>query len=135
MNKEIIKNKINTPTGEFITMLIVGIVFSIILVIGINVIQRNKYSIILKPEDYSILDINEDYRTSISTGASIKVNIVITYDIAYNINGKSYKSSVEIINLDKAKKINKSSYPEKELGLIGVNPKKPERCILLDKKK
>lgn len=116
-------------------MLIVGIVFSIILVIGINTIQRNKYSIVLKPEDYSILDINEDYRTSISTGASIKVNIVITYDIAYNINGKSYKSSVEIINLDKAKKINKSSYPEKELGLIGVNPKKPERCILLDKKK
>ena len=135
MNKEIIKNKINTPTGEFITMLIVGIVFSIILVIGINVIQRNKYSIILKPEDYSILDTNEDYRTSISTGASIKVNIVITYDIAYNINGKSYKSSVEIINLDKAKKINKSSYPEKELGLISVNPKKPERCILLDKEK
>lgn len=132
MNKEIIKNKINTPAGEFIAMLIVGIVFSIILVIGINAIQRNKYSIVLKPEDYSIIDINDDYRTSISTGASIKVNIVIIYDISYNINGKSYKSSVEIINLDKAKKINKSLYPEKELGLIGVNPKKSERCILLD---
>ena len=51
MNKEIIKNKINTPTGKFIAMLIVGIVFSIILVIGINAIQRNKYSIVLKPED------------------------------------------------------------------------------------
>lgn len=135
MNKEIIKNKINTPTGKFIAMLIVGIVFSIILVIGINAIQRNKYSIVLKPEDYSIIDTKEDYRVDISTGASIKVNIVIIYDISYNINGKRYKSSIEIINLDKAKKINKSLYPEKELGLIGVNPKKPERCILLDKGK
>lgn len=135
MNKEIIKNKINTPTGKFIAMLIVGIVFSIILVIGINAIQRNKYSIVLKPEDYSIIDTKEDYRVDISTGASTKVNIVIIYDISYNINGKRYKSSIEIINLDKAKKINKSLYPEKELGLIGVNPKNPERCILLDKEK
>ena len=135
MNKEIIKNKINTPTEKFIAMLIVGIIFSIILVIGINAIQRNKYSIVLKPEDYSIIDTKEDYRVDISTGASTKVNIVIIYDISYNINGKRYKSSIEIINLDKAKKINKSLYPEKELGLIGVNPKKPERCILLDKGK
>lgn len=133
MNKEIIKDKINTPLGAIIVILIAGVALSIILVVGINAIQRNKYSIVLKPKDYSIIDTNMDYR--MSTGASTKVSTVITYDITYNVNGKSYKSSVEITSLDRAKKINKSLYPEKELGLIGVNPKNPKRCILLGKEK
>ena len=125
-------DKINESIIYSLLTIFLGIVVTAsIFVLCFNTYIAHKYSIVLYPEDYNIVDISIEY-----TGGS-NVNLhdqnTYTYKISYDINGKDYESSIESTNSNKYYKITKAKHSEttKILGKIGVNPKDKTDCHLL----
>ena len=119
----------NSIIYSLLTIFLSIIVTALIFVLCFNVYTKYKYSIILYPEDYNIIDINIEY-----TGGSHVNNLqdqnTYTYIISYDIDGKSYESSIESSNANKYYKITKAKYYErtKILGKIDVNPNNKTDC-------